>query len=198
MRIATIVALTFLLAACTTERQTEPQRTATEEMLISSAADRAIGELKLDVRGKTVFVDASNYKGLDAEYTVAAVRAQMLKNGARLVADRKAADLVVEMRNGGQSIDQKEFLIGIPTFDVPIPLAGSFTFPKIALYDRAEDVGVSKLTVANYSNATGALTGSSGPIYGFAHDRHYKILIFIGWSNQDFHPDEDAGTTKGN
>lgn len=198
MRIATIVALAFLLAACTTERQTEPQRTATEEMLISSAADRAVDDLKLDVRGKAVFVDASNYKGLDAEYTVAAVRTQMLKNGARLVADRKAADLVIEMRNGAQSIDQKEFLVGIPTFDVPIPFAGSFTFPKIALYDRAEDVGVSKLTVADYGGSNGALIGSSGPVYGFAHDRHYKILVFIGWSNQDFHPDEDAGTTKGN
>lgn len=198
MRIAMLVALALLLAACTTERQTEPQRTATEEMLISSAADRAVGELKLDVRGKTVFVDASNYKGLDAEYTVAAVRAQMLRNGARLAADRKTADLVIEMRNGGQSIDQKEFLIGMPSFDVPIPLAGSFTFPKIALYDRAEDIGVSKLTVADYGGSNGAVIGSSGPVYGFAHDRRYKILIFIGWNDQDFHPDEDAGTNKGN
>lgn len=197
MRIATMVALAFLLAACTTERQTEPQRSATEEMLISSAADRAVGKLKLDVSGKTVFVDASNYKGLDAEYSIAAVRAQMLKNGARLTADRKAADLVVEMRNGGQSIDQKQFLVGIPAFDVPIPLAGSFKFPEIAFYSRAEDVGVSKLTVADYGGSSGAFIGSSGPVYGFAHDRHYKILIFIGWKTQDFHPDEDAGTTKG-
>lgn len=197
MRIATITPLVFLLAACTTARQTEPQRTATEEMLISSAADRAVGELKLDVRGKAVFVDASNYKGLDAEYTVAAVRAQMLKDGARLTADRKTADVVVEMRDGAQSIDQKEFLVGIPSFDVPIPLAGSFKFPEIALYSRAEDIGVSKLTVTDYSNATGASTGSSGPVYGFAHDQHYKILIFIGWKTQDFRPDEDAGTAKG-
>lgn len=198
MRIAVMVALAFLLMACSTERQTEPQRTATEEMLVSSAADRAVGEIKLDVKGRSVFVDGSNYKGLDAEYTVAAVRARILKGGARLVSDRKAADLVVEMRNGAQSVDQKDFLIGIPTFDVPIPFAGSFTFPKIALYDRAEDVGVSKLTVADYGGSNGALIGSSGPVYGFAHDRHYKILVFIGWSNQDFHPDEDAGTTKGN
>ncbi|MGH6996324.1 MAG: DUF6655 family protein, partial [Stellaceae bacterium] len=141
-------------------RQTEPQRTATEEMLISSAADRAVGELKLDVNGKAVFVDASNYKGLDAEYTIAAVHALILKDGARLTADRKVADVVVEMRNGAQSIDKREFLIGIPSFDVPIPLAGSLTFPEIALYSRKEDIGVSKLTVADYSNATGASIGA--------------------------------------
>ncbi|MGH6984657.1 MAG: DUF6655 family protein [Stellaceae bacterium] len=197
MRFAIAVTLAFLLASCTTMRQTEPQRTATEEMLISSAADRAVGELKLDVNGKAVFVDASNYKGLDAEYTIAAVHALILKDGARLTADRKVADLVVEMRNGAQSIDKREFLIGIPSFDVPIPLAGSLTFPEIALYSRKEDIGVSKLTVADYSNATGASIGASGPVYGFSHDRQYKVLLFIGWKTQDFRPDEDAGTSKG-
>lgn len=190
MRIWTIVALALLLAACSTERQTEPQRTATEEMLISSAADRAVGALKLDVGGETVFVDASNYKGLDAEYTVAAVRAHLLQSGARLVADRKAADLVVEMRNGAQSIDQRDFLVGIPTFNVPIPFAGTFKFPQVALYDRAEEVGVSKLAVADYSSASGTYAGSSEPVYGFAHDRRYTVLLFFDWSNQDFRPDE--------
>jgi len=196
MRIAIIVALVFLMAACTTVRQTEPPRTATEEMLISSAADRAVDELKLNVNGKAVLVDASNYKGLDPEYTVAGVHALVLKDGGRLVTDRKTADVVVEMRNGAQSIDQKEYLIGIPSFDVPIPLAGSLTFPEIALYSRKEDIGVSKLAIAD-SNASGASIGSAGPVYGFAHDRHYKLLIFIGWKSQDFHPDEDAGTAKG-
>lgn len=196
MRFAIAVTLAFLLAACSTARQTEPQRTATEEMLISSAADRAVGELKLDVNGKSVLIDASNYKGLDAEYTIAAVRGLVAKDGGRLVTDRKTADVVIEMRNGAQSVDQKEFLIGIPSFDVPIPLAGSLSIPEIALYSRKEDIGVSKLTVTDYS-ASGALAGSSGPVYGFARDRRYKILLFIGWKTQDFHPDEDAGTAKG-
>lgn len=197
MRIWMIVSLALLLAACSTERQTEPQRTATEEMLISSAADRAVGALKLDVGGKTVFVDASNYKGLDAEYTVAAVRTHLLQSGARLVADRKAADLVVEMRNGAQSIDQRDFLVGIPTFNVPIPFAGTFKFPQVALYDRAEEVGVSKLVVADYSRASGTYAGSSGPVYGFAHDRRYTVLLFFDWRKQDFRPDEFAAPIDG-
>ena len=196
MRFATVVALAFLLAACTTVRQTEPQRSATEEMLISSAADRAVDELKLDVRGKTVFVDASNYKGLDAEYTVAAVHTQMLKNGARLVAHRKTADLVIEMRNGAQSVDQHEFLIGTPSFSVPIPLTGNaLTIPEIALYSKKQDIGVSKLAVAAY-DSRGDYDASGGPVYGFAHDNHYTVLIFIGWRNNDFRPDEESKTGK--
>jgi len=192
-----MVAAAFLLVACTTERQTEPQRTATEEMLISSAADRAASNIKLDVSGKTVFIDASLYKGLDAEYTVAAVRAQLAKDGARLVGDHKSADLVVEMRNGAQSIDQKDFLIGIPSFAFPIPLTGSIKTPQVALYDRAEDVGVSKFSLADYNPKTGIYADSMGPVYGFAHDRRYKVMLFIGWSEQDFHPDEDAAPDSG-
>ena len=38
---AGLALLVALLPGCTTARQTDPQRTATEQLLISSAADRA-------------------------------------------------------------------------------------------------------------------------------------------------------------
>lgn len=101
MRLWLVVGLALLAAGCTTMRQTEPQRTATEEMLISTAADRAAEQIDAKaLSGRKVFVDASNYKGLDPEYTVAAVHEALLKGGALLIGDRKAADAVVEMRNG--------------------------------------------------------------------------------------------------
>ena len=197
MRLWMVIAPALLATACTTMRQTEPSRTATEEMLISSAADRAAGEIKLKVKGKKVFVDASNYKGLDPQYTVAAVQERLLKNGALLVGDRKTAELVVAMRNGGQSIDQHEFLIGIPSFSLPIPLtANAVTIPEIALYSKAQDIGVSKLAVAAYDSASGAYEASSGPDYGFAHDNRYTVLLFIGWRNNDFRPDEEGTTAN--
>lgn len=197
MRLWMVIAPALLATACTTMRQTEPSRTATEEMLISSAADRAAGEIKLNVKGKKVFVDASNYKGLDPGYTVAAVQERLLKNGALLVGDRKTAELVVEMRNGGQSIDQHEFLIGIPSFSLPIPLtANAVTIPEIALYSKAQDIGVSKLAVAAYDSTSGAYEASSGPDYGFAHDNRYTVLLFIGWRNNDFRPDEEGTTAN--
>ncbi len=191
MRLWVVLVLAVAVAGCTTQRRTEPQRSATEEMLISSAADRAVGELRFDVKGKKVFVDATNYKGLDREYTVAAVHERLLRDGAMLVGDRKNADAVVEMRNGAQSIDQRNFLIGIPSFDLPIPLAGAFKFPEIALYRRAVDIGVSKLTVAGFDAKTGAYLGSSEPVYGFAHDKNYRVMIFFGWNRQDFRPNQE-------
>jgi Family of unknown function (DUF6655) len=198
MRLWAMVALALLATGCTTMRQTEPKRTATEEMLISSAADRAVAQVDTKaLTGKKVFVDASNYKGLDPEYTVAAVHDALLKGGALLVGDRKAADAVVEMRNGAQSIDQREFLIGIPSFDLPVPLTGSaFKFPEIALYAKAQDIGVSKLAVAAYNAKSGAYESSSGPVYGFAHNNRYTVLLFISWRRNDFRPSEQGQTGK--
>lgn len=213
MRLCLVIALTLLAAGCTIRRQTEPQRAATEEMQISTAADRAVSEINLTaLHGEIVFVDASHYEGLDQGYTVAAVHEVLLKDGAMLVSDPKLADAVVEMRNGSQSMDKREFLIGVPSFGLPVSLTGTPyqglaarqfgetggapQFPEIALYAKAQTIGVSTLAVATYNPKTGSCEASSGPVYGFSHDRHYTVLLFIGWRNDDFRPNEDNMTSK--
>jgi hypothetical protein len=199
MRFWLVLGLALLAAGCTTMRRTEPKRTATEEMLISTAADRAAAQLDLaTLRGEKVFVDASHYKGLDSDYTVAAVQAALLKGGALLAPDRASADAVVAMRNGAQSIDKREFLIGIPSFSVPVPLSSSAVqVPEMALYARAQNIGVSKLAVTAYNAKTGAYEISRGPLYGFAHDDRYTVLLFVSWRHNDFRPSEQSKTGKG-
>src|SRR5258708_28691143 len=59
------------------------------------------------------------------KYLIGAVRDRMLRAGLKLVDNREAAEIVVELRSGGQSIDHKTLLIGIPSFPVPVPLAGT-------------------------------------------------------------------------
>jgi hypothetical protein len=47
-----------LLAGCTTARSTAPLRTASEQLLISAAADRAAAQLSLGIpKGTRIFVD---------------------------------------------------------------------------------------------------------------------------------------------
>ena len=72
LRIATIMALMALaLGACSTEKQSSPPRTATEQLLISTAADRAVDKLNLSIpAGTKVFVDASNFEGTDSKYAI--------------------------------------------------------------------------------------------------------------------------------
>jgi hypothetical protein len=124
--VAFTVFMTLAVGACTTVRETNPPRTATEELLISTAADRAADRLSPAIpNGTKVFVDATYLDGTDAKYATATMRDRLLKLGAHLVVDRKSADMVVELRAGSLSIDEHSFLIGIPSFAVPVPLAGT-------------------------------------------------------------------------
>ena len=128
------VLLAAFIAGCSTERQTDPQRTATEQLLISTAADRAAQSLALDIGPeRKAFLDTTNFEGLDGKYAIAAIRSSLLKQGNRFVADKKDADTIIEIRSGALSIDKHEELVGIPSIDIPIPLAGQLGTPEIAL-----------------------------------------------------------------
>src|SRR5215469_6778223 len=84
------------LAACTTERASVPQRTATEQLLISTAADRAAREMSLAIPHNTrVFIDHQYFQGYDEGYALNAIRTQFLRQGLAVVDDRKDAEAVV-------------------------------------------------------------------------------------------------------
>ena len=100
MRLTAVVSAALLcaalLAGCTTARSTAPQRTASEQLLISAAADRAAQQLSLGIpKGTRIFVDTRYFQGYDDGYAIAAIRTQMLKSGLMLVDDRPQAEAVV-------------------------------------------------------------------------------------------------------
>jgi hypothetical protein len=182
--------LVVLLGACTISRDTSPPRAATEQLLISAAADRAADRLALQIpRDTKVFVDTTNFEGYDGKYAIGAVRDRLLKQGARLVPDRAAADTVVEVRAGALSIDEHKTLFGIPSFDVPIPLAGPLKFPEIALFKKQKWQGIAKIAATGYDAKGGALVASSGPEYGFSHKTYWVVMLFISWTTDDLGPD---------
>jgi hypothetical protein len=195
------LAAAFLLAGCTTNRVTEPYQTATEQLLVSSAVDHAIDNLKAPIpRGSKVYVDATLFDGdtggndvVLPRYTIGAVRDLILRDGGDLVDERNAADLIVELRNGGQAIDHKTLLIGVPTIPVPIPLAGTVQTPELALFKRDNQRGISKLALTIYGAKSGALAGSTGPIYGDSHDTRWTVLLVFGWDTQNILPEDIYG-----
>jgi len=193
-----LAAATLLLAGCTTNRVTEPYQTATEQLLVSSAVDHAIDNLKPPIpRGSKVYVDTEFFDGENGgtdvvlpRYTIGAVRDLILRTGGDLVDDRKAADLIVELRNGGQAIDHKTVMVGLPTIPVPIPLTGTVQTPELAFYKRDEQRSISKLALTVYGAKSGALAGSTGPIYGDSHDTHWTVLLVFGWDKQNILPED--------
>ena len=139
-RIALLV-LPALLSACSSVRETQPPRTADEQLLISSAVDYALEGLDLGIPpGTRIWVDAANFDGYDEKYAVGAIRDHLLRSGGRLVADRAAADTVVEIRAGALSTNSGNMLIGIPSLALPVPLIGNMQTPELSLLKRAEGV----------------------------------------------------------
>lgn len=187
--IAAIAALGLLLAACSSTHETEPGRTATEQLLFSTAADRAADRVTLDIpEGTRVFVDPSYVEGTDSKYLLAAVRDRILRRGGRLMPDRKSADLVVEPRIGAMSIDRNTTLYGMPELGVPVPLAGDAKLPAIPVFKRDVQQGVVKLALTAYDAKSGKLVQSGDPAYGFATRKDYVALLFVSWESNDLVP----------
>jgi hypothetical protein len=189
------LAIMFGLAGCTTDRQTDPSQTATEQLLISVAVDHAVNNLNPTIpAGTKVFVDPQYFDNapgdaaLYTKYAIASIRDLLLRRGARLVDDRKNADMVAEVRTGGQSINHHDLLIGLPAIPIPIPLTGVVTTPKVALYERDRQTGIAKLAITAYDK-NGTLTTSTGPTYGKSHSTQFALLLFFSWGHDDLLPD---------
>lgn len=183
----TVLAPAAVLAACATSHDTLPARSATEELLISSAADRAIARMRFHFPpGAKVFVDAHFIEGLDTKYTTGLIRDGVLRSGGRLVATRDKADIVVEPRIGAQSIDQNTFLIGIPSITLPVPLAGPLTTPEIALFKRDAEKGTVKAGATAYGAKTGEYDETVGPVIDLSRRTHWIVLLVIDWTTLDY------------
>ncbi len=193
-----LLAAALLLTGCTTNRVTEPYQTATEQLIVSSAVDHAIDNLKPPIpRGSKVYVDATLFDGdtggndvVLPRYTIGAVRDLILRNGGDLVDDHNAADLIVELRNGGQAIDHKTLFVGVPTIPVPIPFAGTVQTPELALFKSDNQHGISKLALTVYAAKSGTLAGSTGAIYGDSDDTRWTVLLIFGWDTQNIMPED--------
>jgi hypothetical protein len=178
------------VAGCSSARDTAPLRTATEQLLISSAADRAAAQLVLGIpAGTKVYMDTRFFQGYDDGYAEAAIRTQLLKNGLALVDDREKADAVVMVSSGALSTDNKSVLIGIPALTFPFyPIGNSIQVPEIALFKTAEEKGVAKFVATGYDAKTGKLIATTDPRYGFSHTTNHVVLLFFSWATGDLIP----------
>jgi hypothetical protein len=193
-RLFMILALMMAVSACTTVRESSPEHTATEQLLISTAVDRAVERMKLNIpEGTKVFLAGDQLEGSDGKYATAAIRDHLLRRGAHLVADRGQAKAVVEVRAGALSVDDRQLLVGTQGFNVPIPFAGQFGFPEIALYKEKERLGVAKLAAVGYSVPEGKLIDSTGPRFGYSHQNEEVLLFFFSWRSSDLPAEQPEG-----
>jgi len=184
MRVGSILfLLLFPLTGCVSYRVTNPPRTATEQLLISSAADRAADQLHVMLpRGTRIFVDAHNFtaaNGDDAKYAAAAIEDRFLLQGLAIMPDPKQADVIVALRSGALSINAHKILIGIPALPLPIPFSGTVVqTPEVAFFSWDSQKGIAKFAATSYGARDGSLRSSTGSVIGLAK-YNKKIILFI-------------------
>ncbi len=124
------VLISFLIGGCTTNNNTNPPRSATEQLLLSTAADHALKSARLsDFANQKVFLDITYFDSYDSKYALGAVRDALSQQGAVLEEFRTNSDIVVEVRSGALSIDNKTFLCGIPSIGAPNSFFGRRSKP---------------------------------------------------------------------
>jgi hypothetical protein len=180
------------LAACASTSETHPSRTATEQLLVARAADRAVEGLTLPIpRGTRVFVDDSFFRAENAPYAISAIRAALSEAGYSLASSKQDAAAVLELRAGALSLEQMRRVFGLP--EMRVPINDSFnvvSIPELSVYSRRDRVGVAEFSGFLYEPGTGAPLGAVVPMTGEFRIRSHKLLMIVAWGQQSVEPGE--------
>jgi hypothetical protein len=175
-----------LVTGCVQTRQSEPKRTAVEQLLLSRAADHAVSAAELKpLRDRKVFLDDQYFEATDGRYAIGAVRDAISQAGGLLVVTAADSDVVVEARSGALSIDSGDSLVGIPEVPFPIPFSGTIQTPEVPFYKSERQFSTSKLALLAYDNKSRKHLFSTGVLLGKSHHHYYTFLGFFRWVSTD-------------
>lgn len=180
------LALLAGVTGCHTIKDTTPARTATEQLLLSAASERALTQAEpLDwLKGKRVFVEDKYFESYDKGQAVGVVRERLSAAGCLLADTSTNAEIIVEIRSAALSIDDDDYLVGLPSLPIPIPFAGTTKTPEIPLYKAKKFDAIGKVALFGYDKASGRYIAAAGPIAGRAYLHRYSLL-FISWRRTD-------------
>jgi len=167
------------------QRMTEPIRSVGEQLLFSTAIDRALSELDLEaigrLKGFKVYLSTVYLQTLDQEYLVGSLRDLLLSSGVLVVDDIAQAEMIVEVRSGANSLDSATVTAGIAEDQaLPNPVTGaSVALPELAFFKKQNNVSLTKVALVAYHADSREHIFSSGTLLGGAYDRHYQFLGLI-------------------
>jgi hypothetical protein len=164
---ALLAALVPAIAGCGTTRTSNTARTATEQLLISDAVDRAVQSIDFTVlKGETVYFDERPLTdAVDKAYLISSFRQHLLSSGCVLKDAKDQASFVVEPRVGAVGTDSYDLLFGIPAVNVPqvsVAPALPAAIPEIPFAKRRDQQGVAKIAAFAYRRESGERVWQSG------------------------------------
>ncbi|HVZ27208.1 MAG TPA: DUF6655 family protein [Rhizomicrobium sp.] len=179
----------LVLPGCTAVRTTSPVRSAEQQIVIATAADRAAAALAAQVpAGISAWIDRdgmpnADIASLDQAYGLAAIEDALLRHGIKLKARRNEADAVILPRVGMLSTDERNTLFGIPS--LPVPLQPNMVIPALSFYSQNTANGSAKFAASVYDAKSGQLIVSTDPAYGFSHAESGTALFLFTWRKND-------------
>jgi hypothetical protein len=187
---AAAAAMVVVLAGCAATTESNTGRTATEQLLIARAAERAVEGLVLPApEGAAIFVDETYFTGEGSRYAISALRGALSEAGYVLARDRDGADAVFEIRAGALSLEQMRRFFGVPEMRIPInETLNVVSLPELSVYSHRDRVGVAEFSGFLYDARTGAPMGAVAPMIGQYRIRSHKALLIMSWGQQQAEP----------
>ena len=179
-RLALGIFLTLIFCAgCGTTKWSDTSRTATEQLLISSAMDDVIDEFNFyPLSGRKIFINDKGVSSTDKEYLLSILRQQLAANGTFIMEKKEDADYILEVSTGAVGTNRYDLMYGIPETSVPavLSLGAGTTIPEISLIKKTDQKAQIKLTMWAYNQKTGAIIWQSGEKMKTASIRDRWIL----------------------
>jgi hypothetical protein len=173
---------------CGVTRTSDSKRTATEQLMVSSAIERAVA--RIDCRplaGRRVFLDASFMDDVgDGKYVVSTVRHQLLASGCLLADKRETAEVIVEARAGAVGTDRSDLVVGMPGTVIAIK-GNEITMPDVSIAKRSEQRGVAKISLHAYERESGQPVWQSGMESMASHVRDRWLFGAGPFQDDDIH-----------
>ena len=168
-------ALVGFCIGCTTTKQSNTARTATEQLLISNAVDQSLNKIDFaPLAGSTVFLEEKYIDCVDKGYIVASIRHKLLQAHATLATKVEEADAVMEIRSGGVGTDVTSSYLGVPGFTMP----GMIGIPDIKIINRDAQKAVAKLGIVVYDVKTKRELGDGGTSLAKSDENNTYVMGF--------------------
>lgn len=158
---------------CTSTKQSNTARTATEQMLIANAVDHSLAKIDFSAfEGSNIYLEEKYMDCVDKGYVIASLRHKALLSNVKLVSKPEEAEIIVELRAGAVGTDMANSFVGVPEIVLP----GMLTLPEVRLVTREAQSASAKIGLVAYDAKTKQILGEGGVSLSKSEDSNWYVM----------------------
>ena len=178
----------LLMSGCADPNITRTGRSAIEQLVLTTAADRTIGKMSFRfLKGEKVRLDYSNMTPqVDKNYIQGILENRVSATGAIIALKPDEAKYVLRPVCATFATEDDKIMFGTPQLPIPIPQAGiSVIIPELPIFKRIRRFGYCKLGVEVLEAKTNKLVKVEGPFISGAVNTN-GVILFVPVVTRDF------------